>query len=172
METILKLLHIRNINVEIEQEIETDPKLIMKRRTIKIFQMMDELDQYTNPSWFFDLSISKLKLFYKELEDIENKRQIFNEIKSDGYKLLQEGKIDSKDYYSFSNKFKYAYARTLYGVQGDTLNSIHYCYEDMEFINGRTAYTAISRLKQKLNETQNKRNKTNEFFLKYINNDN
>jgi len=37
---------------------------------------------------------------YKELEDIENKRQIFNEIKSDGYKLLQEGKIDSKDYYS------------------------------------------------------------------------
>tara|TARA_R110002124_G_scaffold18187_3_gene74865 strand:+ start:6402 stop:9449 length:3048 start_codon:yes stop_codon:yes gene_type:complete len=79
---------------------------------------------------------------------------------------------DSKDYYSFTNKFKYAYARTLYGVQGDTLNSIHYCYEDMQFINGRTAYTAISRLKQKLNETQNKRNKTNEFFLKYINNDN
>ena len=37
---------------------------------------------------------------YKELEDIENKQQIFNEIKSDGYKLLQEGKIDSKDYYS------------------------------------------------------------------------
>ena len=35
METILKLLHIRNINVEIEQEIETDPKLIMKRRTIE-----------------------------------------------------------------------------------------------------------------------------------------
>ena len=37
---------------------------------------------------------------YEELKKAENKQQIFNEIKSDGYKLLQEGKIDAKTYYA------------------------------------------------------------------------
>jgi len=37
---------------------------------------------------------------YKDLKNIENKQQVFNKIKSDGYKLLQEGKIDSKQYYA------------------------------------------------------------------------
>jgi hypothetical protein len=37
---------------------------------------------------------------YEELLQQENKQQIFNELKSDGYKLLQEGKIDSKTYYA------------------------------------------------------------------------
>ena len=31
---------------------------------------------------------------YKELKREENKQQVFNDIKSDGYRLLQEGKID------------------------------------------------------------------------------
>ena len=35
---------------------------------------MDELDQYTNPNWFLDLNLEKLKIFYKELEDIWNYR--------------------------------------------------------------------------------------------------
>jgi hypothetical protein len=37
---------------------------------------------------------------YEELKEAKNKRQIFEQIKSDGYKLLQDGKIDSKTYYS------------------------------------------------------------------------
>lgn len=37
---------------------------------------------------------------YEELKQAENKQQIFNEIKSDGYRLLQEGKIDAKTYYA------------------------------------------------------------------------
>lgn len=37
---------------------------------------------------------------YEELKQAENKQQIFNDIKSDGYKLLQEGKIDAKTYYA------------------------------------------------------------------------
>jgi len=37
---------------------------------------------------------------YKELKDIENKQQVFNQIKSDGYAALQAGKIDSKTYYA------------------------------------------------------------------------
>ena len=37
---------------------------------------------------------------YEQLKDVENKQEVFNQIKSDGYKLLQEGKIDSKTYYA------------------------------------------------------------------------
>ena len=44
--------------------------------------------------------------------------------------------------------FSFAYARTLYSVQGATLDSIHYPEEDEFFLDGRSAYTAISRIKQ------------------------
>ena len=37
-------------------------------------RQMDNLDQYTNPSWFLDLNHSSLIKFYKELEDIWNYR--------------------------------------------------------------------------------------------------
>ena len=44
--------------------------------------------------------------------------------------------------------FSFAYARTLYSVQGATLDSIHYPHDDYHFLDGRSAYTAISRIKQ------------------------
>ena len=44
--------------------------------------------------------------------------------------------------------FDYSYARTLYSVQGQTLNSFHYCIEDINWLGGRELYTLISRLKQ------------------------
>lgn len=44
--------------------------------------------------------------------------------------------------------FSFAYARTLYSVQGATLDSIHYPHEDYYFLDGRSAYTTISRIKQ------------------------
>ena len=44
--------------------------------------------------------------------------------------------------------FDYAYARTLYNIQGQTLNSYYWCKEDTRALDGRSAYTIISRLKQ------------------------
>ena len=44
--------------------------------------------------------------------------------------------------------FDYSYCRTLYSVQGETLKSYHYPEEDLFFINNRSAYTLISRIKQ------------------------
>ena len=41
---------------------------------------------------------------YEELKQASNKQQIFNEIKSDGYKLLQNGEIDAKTYYARTRK--------------------------------------------------------------------
>ena len=48
--------------------------------------------------------------------------------------------------------FSFAYARTLYSVQGATLDSIHYPHQDYYFLDGRSTYTAISRIKQKKNK--------------------
>ena len=47
--------------------------------------------------------------------------------------------------------FEYGYARTLHSVQGESLNSFYYPDEDLIpfFIDNRTAYTLISRLKTK-----------------------
>ena len=44
--------------------------------------------------------------------------------------------------------FDFAYALTLYAVQGSSLGSFHYCEEDIKFLNGRSLYTLISRLKK------------------------
>ena len=44
--------------------------------------------------------------------------------------------------------FDYAYARTLYSVQGQTLQSFYYALEDLQYLDGRALYTLISRLKQ------------------------
>ena len=55
--------------------------------------------------------------------------------------------------------FNYSYARTLYSVQGETLNSLYYPDEDLYFLDGRSTYTLISRLKQVLDTKQILNNK-------------
>ena len=55
-------------------QIAENPKHLVKRRVIKVFQEMDQLDQYTNPTWFLDLNVNSLYRFYKEAEDIWNYR--------------------------------------------------------------------------------------------------
>ena len=55
--------------------------------------------------------------------------------------------------------FNYSYARTLYSVQGETLNSLYYPDEDLYFLDGRTTYTLISRLKYDLEDKQKETNK-------------
>lgn len=73
LETLLKLQGI-NTSLESDSELPLDSKTKNRHRVIHLFHEMDSLDQYTNPEWFLDLSISKLKKFYKELEDIWNYR--------------------------------------------------------------------------------------------------
>ena len=50
--------------------------------------------------------------------------------------------------YKLASYFNYGYAVTLHGIQGDTLESFHYCEEDIQWLNGEALYTLISRLKQ------------------------
>jgi hypothetical protein len=72
LESLLKL---QGISTTLEDSTDTlDEKTKNKHRVVYLFHEMDSLDQYTNPDWFLDLSLSKLKKFYKELEDIWNYR--------------------------------------------------------------------------------------------------
>lgn len=43
--------------------------------------------------------------------------------------------------------FDFAYARTIYSIQGASIKSYHYAQEDLYFITNREAYTTISRIK-------------------------
>lgn len=45
--------------------------------------------------------------------------------------------------------FRLGYARTVYGVQGKSINSYYYAPEDYHFLDGETSYVIISRLKTK-----------------------
>ena len=72
LQHLLTVLHINTDNLEEDELI--DPKVKAQHRIVHLFHEMDSLDQYTNPEWFFDLNLSKLKKFYKELEDIWNYR--------------------------------------------------------------------------------------------------
>ena len=46
-----------------------------------------------------------------------------------------------------NDNFNYGYARTLYSIQGKTVNSFYYCMEDALFLDNKAVYTLISRLK-------------------------
>lgn len=61
--------------------------------------------------------------------------------------------VDFKNYVELSKEeinkhFDYAYARTLYNIQGQTINSYYWCKEDNRALDGRSSYTIISRLRQ------------------------
>lgn len=42
--------------------------------------------------------------------------------------------------------FDYAYCQTIYSIQGESINKIYYTPEDYQYLDGRTAYTVISRI--------------------------
>lgn len=60
---------------------------------------------------------------------------------------LSNGEIYTRK--EISLNFQPGYARTCYGVQGDSLQSYHYAEEDLLNLDGRKAYMIISRLKTK-----------------------
>lgn len=63
---------------------------------------------------------------------------------------LSNGSTITRQQFEYS--FKPSYARTIYNVQGKTINSYYWAEEDNCFVNGKLAYTVISRLKQELNQ--------------------
>jgi len=66
---------------------------------------------------------------------------------TDTHITLSDDKIITK--HEYDKNFMPAYALTLYGMQGKSINSFYYPDEELSFINSRSAYTLISRLKTK-----------------------
>jgi len=54
--------------------------------------------------------------------------------------------ITQKDFFDY---FEPAYCRTIYNIQGESIKSIHYCMDDIQFLKGNVLYTVISRIKNK-----------------------
>ena len=71
---MLRILKVLNLSVENEKVEEVNQEFEIKRRVVKVFHDMDQLDQYTDPDWFLDLNTVKLIKFYKEAEDVWNYR--------------------------------------------------------------------------------------------------
>jgi hypothetical protein len=79
---MLRLLSLIGKDVSDEPVDVIDAGLQLKRRVVKVFHDMDQLDQYTNPEWFLNLSVLRLIKFYKEAEDVWNYRlNLTNEVK-------------------------------------------------------------------------------------------
>ena len=81
---------------------------------------------------------------------------------------IEQYEVEKKHFFK-NGWFDYAYARTLYSVQGQTLKSFHYCIEDINWLAGRELYTLISRLKQekpKIKKTATKHSLFNKWLDK------
>ena len=92
--------------LDIQNKLPKDTYTIMKHKCIKIFQRMDEINLYTQPRWFLDLSIGKLRLLYSYIEDIWNYRAMLTNVQklkytktgvAFNYKISKINKINNKN---------------------------------------------------------------------------
>jgi hypothetical protein len=60
--------------VDYKDTIEFTPEKKLEWRVLEVFQKINNLGHYSDYQWFWDLSLSQLKRFYKELEDLWNYR--------------------------------------------------------------------------------------------------
>lgn len=85
LKKIIKMSKILRINLQLEtsdNSSELSPKKNLELRILSLFQTMDSLGNYSNPTWFSGLNRGQLILFVRELVDIWNYRaQITNEVK-------------------------------------------------------------------------------------------
>ena len=72
--SMLRLLEVIGVDTSDEPSEPIGDEMEIKRRVVKVFHDMDQLDQYTDPDWFLNLSSRKLSEFYKEAEDVWNYR--------------------------------------------------------------------------------------------------
>tara|TARA_R110000782_G_scaffold45394_1_gene100858 strand:+ start:945 stop:4079 length:3135 start_codon:yes stop_codon:yes gene_type:complete len=124
--------------------------------------MCDKLDikyKVKTDKIIFDLDNIKIGTKIISQTNMLSKQDIFNkfvytitEVKDDTITLdddiiIKKNELNKIDKQHQTEKFTFAYARTIYSIQGATINSYHYAKEDYKFIDNRSAYTTISRLK-------------------------
>ena len=106
IENVNKLLILNNdSDISIYLEEPKDELTIMKQKCIKVFQRMDDLELYTQPRWFLDLSLTNLINFYIYLKDLwdyrvglteEMKKKYTKNGKAFLYNIIQIKKLNNK----------------------------------------------------------------------------
>ena len=85
VKTLLKLSKLLNIKLQLEAENSSNdlpPKKNLELRILSLFQTMDSLGNYSDPTWFSSLTLQRIVMFLRELIDIWNYRaQITQETK-------------------------------------------------------------------------------------------
>ncbi len=77
--------------IEIKKPVIVDRNIHIQQECIEIFQLMDNLKNYTKCRWFLDLKILQLKELYKQMEDIWNYRLNLSEDQKKKY--VTDGKL-------------------------------------------------------------------------------
>jgi len=123
-----------------------------RKDTVKLYNMLKS--QYLGFKSMSDIG-ARLILKTNNLRDknmYNNTIFLVDKVIKDDVYLKIYGLDNSKHYiikkYELDN-FKFAYALTLYGVQGDSIKSFYFPKKDKSFISPRSVYTLISRLKTK-----------------------
>lgn len=119
IQTIYKFVP-KNNKTNVKQiTFKENPEIFIKTKCVSIFQRLDDLEMYTQPRWFLDLSINNLKRYYYELLDIWHYRAMLSkEIKKNHIKY-ENGKLF---------KFNYNYIKMItnkYVLQDIILDIFH-----------------------------------------------
>ena len=75
------LKRINSIKLEDKLNIELSDEKKLELKIISVFKKFNDLDNYTDPDWFFNLSFNKLKDLYIIAEDVWNYRAQLSESK-------------------------------------------------------------------------------------------
>ena len=87
----IKQMAILKINIEeYKDEIELTEEQKFNQKVLEIFQKINKLGHYSHLEWFTGLSSKRLKIWYKEAEDIFNYRAQLSEL--DKKKIVPNGK--------------------------------------------------------------------------------
>ena len=89
------------------------PHTHLQQKCVEIFQIIDNLDNYTKCNWFLDLNISKLKYLYKYFEDmwmyrlglsLEDKKKYINETTGGNPFIIKDVEVFKwTNYYKIAN---------------------------------------------------------------------
>lgn len=145
-----------NETIDIKEEVKKHSTKKYSDAEVIICWRNDTVDKYNNlvlksmKKTMYDIGIKLIcitnNLHQKNMYNKFVETIIKVDIDNDEYTLSNNVKLTKKE---ITKNFKPAYARTVYGVQSQSLDSYYYAKEDYGYLDGNRAYTVISRLKTK-----------------------
>jgi hypothetical protein len=101
IEKLYKYCKIIGIRNKIQNVLPVDPKFLLRNKVIRVFQKMDELNNYTDIEWFMNLTnIELIKLIYGIKDLFDYRLELTNTKKK---QIIKSGIVFYKD----NNYYKY-----------------------------------------------------------------